>query len=89
MSTVSPVAGSLHDHGHHAHTHDRLALLKQVPTFSTDHKVIGLQFLITTLLMLLVGGALALGGSLAAGLPLGVDAHLWPAIRGGGGTNLA
>nr|WP_240490231.1 cbb3-type cytochrome c oxidase subunit I [Planctopirus hydrillae] len=29
--------------------------------FSTDHKVIGIQFLFTTLLMLMVGGALALG----------------------------
>jgi cytochrome c oxidase subunit 1 len=29
--------------------------------FSTDHKIIGIQFLATTLLMLLVGGALALG----------------------------
>ncbi|MDB4637494.1 cbb3-type cytochrome c oxidase subunit I [bacterium] len=29
--------------------------------FSTDHKVIGIQFLVTTLLMLMVGGALALG----------------------------
>ncbi len=29
--------------------------------FSTDHKVIGIQFLITTMLMLMVGGALALG----------------------------
>ena len=29
--------------------------------FSTDHKIIGIQFLITTLFMLLVGGALALG----------------------------
>ena len=29
--------------------------------FSTDHKIIGIQFLCTTLLMLMVGGALALG----------------------------
>ncbi|MBA4032854.1 MAG: cytochrome c oxidase subunit I [Planctomyces sp.] len=29
--------------------------------FSTDHKVIGIQFLFTTLLMMMVGGALALG----------------------------
>jgi cytochrome c oxidase subunit I len=29
--------------------------------FSTDHKVIAFQFLVTTLLMLMVGGALALG----------------------------
>lgn len=47
-------------HGHHA-PEDRLALLKQIWKFSTDHKVIGIQFLVTTLLMLMVGGALALG----------------------------
>ena len=29
--------------------------------FTTDHKMIGIQFLITTILMLMVGGALALG----------------------------
>ncbi|MCA9047994.1 MAG: cytochrome c oxidase subunit I, partial [Planctomycetaceae bacterium] len=29
--------------------------------FSTDHKIIGIQFLFTTLMMLMVGGALALG----------------------------
>ena len=29
--------------------------------FSTDHKVIGIQFLLTTMAMLMVGGALALG----------------------------
>lgn len=40
---------------------DRLALLKQVYKFSTDHKVIGIQFLLFNLVMLMVGGALALG----------------------------
>ncbi|GIX03497.1 MAG: cytochrome-c oxidase [Planctomycetaceae bacterium] len=62
MSTLTP---ALEHAGHHpaAHHHepDPLSLLKAVPTFSKDHKVIGLQFLITTLLMLLVGGLLALG----------------------------
>ncbi|MCA9077327.1 MAG: cbb3-type cytochrome c oxidase subunit I [Planctomycetaceae bacterium] len=61
MSTATPAAEASHGHGHHAHVDDKLALLKKVHTFSTDHKVIGVQFLITTLLMLLVGGALALG----------------------------
>ncbi len=62
MSTANPEIGA-HDHSH-AHAHDpedRLALLKSIFSFSTDHKVIGIQFLITTLLMLMVGGALALG----------------------------
>jgi cytochrome c oxidase subunit I len=63
MSTATPTAHTTHDHGGHDHPHDpsKLALLKNVWKFSTDHKVIGIQFLITTLLLLLVGGALALG----------------------------
>ena len=40
---------------------NHLALLKQVCWFSTDHKIIGLQFLMTTLVMMMLGGALALG----------------------------
>ena len=60
MSIAHPSAHASHDHEGHAHVHDKLALLKKVPTFSTDHKVIGVQFLMTTLLMLMVGGALAL-----------------------------
>jgi cytochrome c oxidase subunit I len=67
VSTLTPSiehAGGHDDHGpghgHHAEPHP-LSLLMALPTFSRDHKVIGLQFLITTLLMLMVGGALALG----------------------------
>jgi len=49
-------------HSHHpSHGEDRLALLKKVHTFSTDHKVIGIQFLLTNIVMMMVGGALALG----------------------------
>ena len=60
MSTTSPTAAHA-DHGEHAHGehHDPGFISKYV--FSTDHKVIGIQFLFTTLLMLMVGGALALG----------------------------
>ena len=63
MSTLNP-AGHLvttpdHEAGHaHAAHHDIGFVRKYV--FSTDHKMIGIQFLFTTLLMLLVGGALAL-----------------------------
>ena len=65
MSTLTPALDQAghgpEDHGHgHAEPHS-LSLLYALPTFSRDHKVIGLQFLITTLLMLMVGGALALG----------------------------
>ena len=61
MATISPAIEShsddqshAHDHGHH----EPSFISKYV--FSTDHKMIGIQFLITTLLMLMVGGALAL-----------------------------
>jgi len=61
MSTTTPTPDALHGHGHDAHGHHpELGFVKKY-VFSTDHKVIGIQFLITTLLMLLVGGALALG----------------------------
>ncbi len=59
MATITP-ALETHDHSHadgHGH-HEQTFIQKYV--FSTDHKVIGIQFLITTVLMLMVGGALAL-----------------------------
>ena len=60
MSTLHPTLSEASGHGHeHAHGHELSFIKKYV--FSTDHKVIGIQFLITTLLMLMVGGALALG----------------------------
>lgn len=47
--------------GEHAHAgHHEIGFVRKY-VFSTDHKIIGIQFLITTMLMLLVGGALALG----------------------------
>ena len=62
MSTLHPTldhaghaGGDAHGHGHH-----ELSFIKKY-VFSTDHKMIGMQFLITTMLMLMVGGALALG----------------------------
>ena len=61
--TIDHAAAGGHDdhaHGTHAEPHP-LSLLMALPTFSRDHKVIGLQFLVTTLLLLMVGGALALG----------------------------
>ncbi len=61
MSTIDPAStpqALAHAvHGEAAH-HEMGFLRKYV--FSTDHKMIGVQFLITTLLMLMVGGALAL-----------------------------
>ncbi|MGE5195444.1 MAG: cytochrome c oxidase subunit I [Deltaproteobacteria bacterium] len=63
MSTLNP-AGHLvtaHEHEAHAHAaHHEIGFVRKY-IFSTDHKIIGIQFLITTLLMFLVGGLLALG----------------------------
>ncbi|QDU78701.1 Cytochrome c oxidase subunit 1 [Polystyrenella longa] len=61
MATIEPTASGLsaHSHTEHAGTHQIGFIRKYI--FSTDHKVIGIQFLITTLLMMMVGGALALG----------------------------
>ncbi len=58
MSTHNPAAHD--DADDHAHEHHELSFWRKY-VFSTDHKVIGIQFLATTMLMLLVGGALALG----------------------------
>ncbi len=56
-ATIQDVAAhTAHDHG----AHHELGFVKKY-IFSTDHKIIGIQFLFTTLLMLMVGGALALG----------------------------
>ncbi len=66
MSIAEPPKAGVdegHDatHGGHegAHAHREPGFLGKY-VFSTDHKVIAVQFLFTTLLMLLVGGALAL-----------------------------
>lgn len=59
MATITP-ALETHDHSHEdAHGHHEQTFIQKY-VFSTDHKVIGIQFLITTVLMLMVGGALAL-----------------------------
>ena len=59
-SGVALEHGHEHDHAHGAHGHHELSFIKKY-VFSTDHKMIGMQFLFTTLLMLMVGGALAMG----------------------------
>jgi cytochrome c oxidase subunit 1 len=64
VSTINPAipAGGAHEHAHADvhHGHHEISFIRKY-IFSTDHKIIGIQFLITTLLMLMVGGALALG----------------------------
>ncbi|MDA0283553.1 MAG: cytochrome c oxidase subunit I, partial [Planctomycetota bacterium] len=59
MSALNPAA-DLSAHGHDDHGHHEISFVKKY-IFSTDHKMIGIQFLLTTLIMLLVGGSLALG----------------------------
>src|SRR6202008_3800643 len=53
MTTVAATA-----HSTHAHHDDRSFVQKYI--FSTDHKVIGIQFLFLSLFFLLVGGLLAM-----------------------------
>ena len=55
MNTLNPADGAAHD----LHHHHPSFIQKYI--FSTDHKMIGIQFLITSLIMLLLGGSLALG----------------------------
>lgn len=56
--TTANTESTGHGHDDHGGHHELSFISKYV--FSTDHKVIGIQFLVTTLLMLMVGGALAL-----------------------------
>ena len=58
MPTITPsVAGHASATGE-AHTHEMSFLRKYI--FSTDHKIIGIQFLIMSLVFLLAGGVLAM-----------------------------
>ena len=43
----------------HAHTHHELGFIRKY-IFSTDHKVIGLQYMITAMAMAVVGGLLSM-----------------------------
>ncbi len=52
--------GHDHEHAHDVHGHHKQSFVQKY-VFSTDHKMIGMQFLFTTLLMMMMGGALALG----------------------------
>ena len=60
MSAVTLDQAHGHDDHAHAHDHHELGFVQKY-VFSTDHKIIGIQFLFTTLAMLMVGGLLALG----------------------------
>ncbi|HEX9633054.1 MAG TPA: cbb3-type cytochrome c oxidase subunit I [Gemmatimonadales bacterium] len=54
MTSIAAASG----HAHHAEAHERSFVRKYI--FSTDHKIIGIQFLLMSLLFLFVGGLLAM-----------------------------
>ena len=55
MSATDAVHSGAHDHDHHAdHDHHELSFWEKY-VFSTDHKVIGVQYGITSLVFLAVG----------------------------------
>ena len=60
MSTAVTTPSTAHDPHAGGHGHHEPGFISKY-VFSTDHKIIGIQFLATTLLMLIVGGSLALG----------------------------
>ena len=64
MATVEAAAG----HVAHAHHDDRGFIQKYI--FSTDHKIIGIQFLFSCLFFLMVGGLLAMMIRWQLGFPL-------------------
>jgi cytochrome c oxidase subunit 1 len=57
-----------HPPAHEAHVHAELSFLRKY-IFSEDHKIIGIQFLFSGLIFLIVGGALALLVRLQLGWP--------------------
>jgi cytochrome c oxidase subunit 1 len=69
------------------HEHDLPFIRKYV--FSTDHKVIGLQFLFTTLVFLLIGGLLAMLIRLQLGWPFQELPVIGALLFSGGGNVMA
>jgi cytochrome c oxidase subunit 1 len=79
MSThATPSSG--HEHGHELNFINKYI-------FSTDHKIIGIQFLISSILFFLLGGLLALGVRAQLGWPTAeipiIGKWLWPGSAGG------
>jgi cytochrome c oxidase subunit 1 len=69
-----------------AHEHPELGFVRKY-IFSTDHKIIGIQFLFSTLIFLAIGGTLAMGVRLQLGWPHADHTWLarwlkWPASYG-------
>src|SRR5262245_22202711 len=57
-------------HGAVAHAHPELSFVRKY-IFSEDHKIIGIQFLFSTLIFLVIGGSLALMVRMQLGWPHG------------------
>src|SRR5947199_2881682 len=79
MSVHSP-------HEAQAHAHPEIGFVRKY-IFSTDHKIIGIQFLFSTLIFLAIGGLLAMGVRLQLGWPHADHRWLgrllnWPASWG-------
>src|SRR3989442_8518547 len=55
-------------HEAEAHKHPEMGFVRKY-IFSTDHKIIGIQFLFSTLIFLAIGGLLAMGVRLQVGWP--------------------
>src|SRR5207237_8712773 len=53
-------------HGAEAQKHPEMGFVRKY-VFSTDHKIIGIQFLFSTLIFLVIGGLLAMGVRLQLG----------------------
>src|SRR5258707_11669543 len=73
-------------HETEAHKHPELGFVRKY-VFSTDHKIIGIQFLFSTLIFLCLGGLLALGVRLQLGWPHADHSWLsrllgWPSSYG-------
>src|SRR5438309_10737562 len=55
-------------HAAESHKHPEMVFVRKY-IFSTDHKIIGIQFLFSTLIFLAIGGILAMGVRLQLGWP--------------------
>jgi len=84
MSSIA--VGHGHEHAGEAGAWERTSHFLSTYVFSRDHKVIGIQFLFSTLLWFLVGGLLALGVRFQLAWPWapipGVGAMLFPQTGG-------
>jgi cytochrome c oxidase subunit 1 len=75
-----------HPHGTEVHAHPELGFVRRY-IFSTDHKIIGIQFLFSSLIFLLLGGLLAMLVRIQLGWPHAEIPILgkawWPGNAGG------